>query len=370
MEILDNNFIHTFELLDITKKDINFFDIIPPKEIIVSKWLEFIFDPTKNGVGNLPLAKLLDLVDKDINIDDYEFNSIETESATDNQKRIDILIKYSGLWIVIENKIDSYENNNQTDDYYNYIESVKEDNKVVYVYLKPNYNKSIPVNSSFKTVTYNELINNLKEISKFDYYDKDVYKYFREFIISGGRFMSDVELEITDSLRFYIENIDKFDQITNEYKSKNKLMLNKMSEEIIASLNEDGSDYDYSKNTNAYIQFYKSNWKNERHDGVHYEVVFIGQNNSANLLGKKVLADIVLHIEKNITDSELKRFAENGIDKNGQSLQAFYNGEPIKIRVELSFITTEDIKESVNKIIFVLKDYKEKFESVIDKCLN
>ena len=363
MEILSESFRDAFELLDINKEYFDFFDIIPPKEVLVSKWIEFILNYKINGVGNLPMEKLLELTNKDIDIDEYEFQSIDTEVTTDNLKRIDILVKYNGLWIVIENKIDSFENGSQTNEYYNYIERIRGNNEVVYIYLKPNYNGSIPVNNAFQIVTYDRFINKLKEISEFEYNDKDKYKYLREFILSGGRFMNSEEMEITESLKFYIKHIDEFEKITNEYKDKNKQVKIMIAEHIISKLNEVEPVYEYSRNTNTFIQFYKSNWKNERHTGAHFEILF----NDSNIVGRVINADVVLHLEGSLNSKDMERFATYGITR--KSTLAYINDEAIDIKVNMNFTSSDGINKAIDEVTNILLSYIEKYETIIDQSV-
>ena len=367
MEILDDNFKRLFEYIKVDKRKFDFFDIIPPKEVLVSKWVEFILNPLANGVGNLPLSKLLELVNKEINLDELEFQSIETEVATDNLRRIDIFIKYDGLWVVIENKIESYENNEQTNDYYKYVESIKGNNQVVYIYLKPNYNNSLPLSNAFKVVTYDKFIGKLKEISEFDFNDKEKYKYIKEFIISGGRFMKSEEIEMSESLRFYIDNLDKFESIANDYKDKNKKLFNLISNRVLDVLNSNEIKYKSTKSVANYIQFYKDNWKNTQHTGIHFEIMFNVSYANANVLGKKMGTDIVLHIENKIDENDLINLEVNDITK--KSSQALFNNIPVKEHFELDFTTSDGINESINMIIDVLKKYRDKYEDIIDRAL-
>ena len=368
MEILDDNFKRLFEYIKTDKRKFDFFDIIPPKEILVSKWVEFILNPLENGIGNLPLSKLLELTNKAFNLDELAFQSIETEVTTDNLRRIDIFIKYDGLWVVIENKLESYENNEQTTDYYKYVESVKGNNQVIYIYLKPNYNNSLPLSNAFNVVTYDKFIDKLKEISEFDFNDKDRYKYLKEFIISGGRFMKSEEIEMTESLRFYIDNIDKFESIAYDYKEKNKKLFNLISDNVLATLNIDNEDYKATKSVVNYIQFYKDNWKNIRHTGIHYEIMFNVPYNNAYILGKKLGADMVIHIENSIDEFDLINLRKNGITKKGSL--AYFNNIPIKEHLELDFTTSVAIKKSIDTIVNIVLEYKKQFEEIIDKSMK
>ncbi len=364
MEIIDDSFKQLFNLLKIENKSFDFFDIIPPKEVLVSKWIEFILNPTSNGVGNIPTKKLLELLNDKIELDEYEFKSIDTEVSTDKLKRIDILIKYEGLWIVIENKIDSYENGNQTNEYYDYIEKTKGNNEVLYIYLKPNYNRSTPVNREFKIITYDRFIDKLKEIPEFEYVDKTKYKYLKEFIISGGRFMKNEEMEITDSLKFYINNLEKFEAIEEEYKNKNKKVINMIANAVVDSLNQNDIKYQYSKNTNTYLQFYKDNWNNENHQGVHFEIMF----GTSNIIGKLINANVVLHIEKNIKEDVLSRFENKSIKV--KSTLAYYNDNPVKETISLDFTSYDNIQKAIEIIINEFKKLSNQYELVIDEVLT
>ena len=60
--------------------------------------------------------------------------------------------------------------------------------------------------------------------------------------------MRSKEIEITDSLKFYLKNQKKFEDIINEYTSKNEQLLAKISHEIIDYLNsEEENKYDLLK---------------------------------------------------------------------------------------------------------------------------
>lgn len=369
MDLIDENFIQLFNRIVIENKNTNFFDIISPKEVLVSEWLAFIFDPSRNGVGNKTIEKLLDSVCKEKNLDELEFIKTSTEVTTNKNQRMDILIKYNGLWIVIENKIESHENGNQTLEYYKYIESIKGDNEVIYIYLKPNYNSSIPKEKMFKVLTYNELIKRLKEISEFDYYDKEKYKYLKEFLISGDRFMKNDELDYNDAVTFYMNNKNKLDKIEEEYIKQNRILHIKIRYDLLNYLNELGLNYltddDKSVSPRTYIQYYKKNWENEKHNGVHFELMF----HTDKILSNKVNCDIVLHLEGKIDQKIMDKFNKVGITKN-RSL-AFDNKKnlPISYHANLDFSTIQKYNESINILKKLLIKIINEYEKIIDTIL-
>ena len=122
------------------------------------------------------------------NLDGDDFIEIQREEKTDDWKRMDLIIKYSNIWIVIENKIRSSEHNKQTEAYYKYVEKkIKSENsknkkikEVVYIYLRPDWNepnnKNIPAKkfdgkTGFRNLFYSKLIEYLKNVNYFDISD-------------------------------------------------------------------------------------------------------------------------------------------------------------------------------------------------------
>lgn len=373
--MIDKNFEKLLKSIKIIEKDINFFDIISPKEVMVSEWLSFLFDPSRNGVGNLTINKLLESINIDYNLDELNFIKTNTEEVTNKGQRMDIVIKYDGLWIVIENKIESEENGQQTEDYYNYIESIKENNRIIYIYLKPNYNKSIPKkqwnkDNGFIVLTYSSLIEKLKEISEFDYNERGKYKYLKEFIISGDRFMKNEKLEYNDAVMFYINNKQKMESIEQEYKKQNKKLHEKLRYDVLNYLNEFSNGYktddERGINPRNYIQYYKDGWKNENYNGAHFEILF--QNEK--ILSDQVECNIVLHLENHITEEYLEKLKEKGITKN-RSI-AFDNNKNFSIsyKLKLDFSSYENYDTSLQTIIEYLKKIITEYENILDEVLG
>lgn len=361
--MLDNKFIEEFLNLKINKKQYDFFDIIPPKEVIISKWVEFILNPKENGVGIFPVQSLMNMAGYNYDLNYYEFDDSSTEVITDNQKRMDIVLKFKGLWIIIENKIESLENAEQTNEYFSFIEKNKGNNEAVYIYLKPNYNKSEPINKKFVVITYDEFISELKKISIDDYSDKNKYKYLHEFIISGGRFMKNNEIELTESIKFYVKELDRFKAIEDEYNNKNKLLFEKIANETTDYMNEIFGGYKNYKIGN-WIQFYKDSWNNEKHNGVHFEIIF----SDSKILGRNINASVVLHIENNISEQRLNSFKFIDITKKGN--QALLKNEEIKELIQLDFTSVENIEKSINKIYQSLFNLAQRYEHLVDAAMK
>lgn len=370
---LDNNFIEELKKIKYSERKFDFFDIISPKETLISSWLAFLFNPNLNGIGDLTIKKLLESLNLN---DEYDIDTMNFENTyTEKPDRIDILIEYDKLLIVIENKIDSYEHNNQTERYFKFIEEEKKDNKeVIYIYLKPNYNKSLPTkiydknNNGFRVLTYKELLNSLKTINESDYEEKDKYKYLKEFLISGERFMKNEEIEYTDSIKFYIENETILNQLNSEYTELNKKINTKLRFDILSYLKNLNNKYetDMDENSTArasnYIQYYLPNWKNENRKGIHFEILI----NDGKVLSKNIVVTVVLHIESDIQGELLSKLEKNGFAKN-----TYYNGKKIEyVLTNLDFTSNEKYEESKNKILEKLKLLVNKYEDTINRIIN
>ena len=182
-------------------------------ENIVSNWLSFIFNPDENGIGNKPIELLLNSVGCEYELENDNFKEIHREETTDNgRKRMDIVIKYSKLWIIIENKIDSFEHDKQTEKYFNYIEEKRKNERkkrirAEYIYLRPDWNQpddeNVPTKKfngkeGFRNLFYSELIKQLKKINTSDYKESEKFEYLKEFIKVGEKYYMGKEIKIRE----------------------------------------------------------------------------------------------------------------------------------------------------------------------------
>ena len=166
-------------------------------ELAHSSFLASLFSPDNNGgYGDIPLKKFIKLIDKKlveknfpdkkiksekslvafsneyipetcILFENYKLNNIEvnTEYKVKSNKSIDIKIDFIYIFddnstqsfsIIIENKIDAQEGNNQTNNYFSIIDNMKTNSKNVYVYLTLFTPKKAP-NNEFIVIAYDEL---------------------------------------------------------------------------------------------------------------------------------------------------------------------------------------------------------------------
>ena len=369
------------ESLKTKKQKISFLDVINKTydENIVSNWLSFILDPDSNGIGNKPIDVLLNAVDYNKNVELGEFRGIWREESTNDNKRMDLVIRYANIWIVIENKIYSSEHNKQTKKYFDYIEEEKGKEKedpvkdVVYIYLRPDWNNPDKTNipykkykgnkdNGFRNLYYSELINGLNNIKKSDYKEKEKFIYLKNFIENGEKYYMGKEMKITKEIETYIKYMDKIQKIKNEYEDLRKKILNK----LVGSLKEEFEN-DYYINDSSiragYIQIANKKWnrgKNTR-KGIHYEIII---NKFEEFVGlEKVQVCFDIHLEGDVKRKdkiELYNKYNNSVEveKNpNKTVDLWFR----LCKQEFDFSTVENIDNQIKSIVDIMKKIDRKW---------
>lgn len=370
------------ENLKIKKYKTSFLDVINKidDENIVSNWLSFILDPQNNGIGNKPVDFLLSAVNYDSKIELGDFKEIRREESTNDKKRMDLVIKYTNVWIVIENKIRSSEHGMQTEHYFNYIEKEKSEDKivkdVVYIYLRPDWNNpdnpNIPQKkyneeeNGFRNLFYSELIKWLKKIEEDEYIEKDKFIYLKKFIENGEKYYMGQELNITNEIQTYIDYMDKITDIKSKYEDLMKIVFSK----LINGLKEEFEEEYYINESNTgYIQIAGKNWndgKNTR-KGIHYEIYIREYSKFLGQKEVKVYFDIHMESEVNI---EKKKELRNRYKQEDDIKIVKDTNADLWFRLntkKLDFSTEEAIYNSIKSIIEDMKEIDSKWTAQINK---
>ena len=295
---------YAYNFLDVIKKvslcsndyAYNFLDVIKKadNENIISDWLSFLFDTQKCG-SIMPLRLFCRFAGVEIN---SETALIEREYSLDNRRRIDIIIKFEKDWIVIENKINSFECNEQTIDYVQKISEATKDKGITvhYIYLKPKYNKSHPKSEQFKVMTYEDIADVWKDIQSDDFAHQEYYTYFKEFMkLIKGRYAMPNEIKFDENTKIYIDYREKFDAVEKSYNRACKLVKDK----FLSMLDNVFPSDQWARNVRLdYIQFYKKDWN----DGLHFEIgTWSNKSTRVNfdkLIAKQVEITYCLHAER------------------------------------------------------------------------
>ena len=343
----------------ITIKDIpnTFLNIIGKSrdEVVISSMVAFLLNPNNTSIEII--EKILEHTQDDkeeynfvelLNNDSTVIPYIKTEEWTSQRSRLDIIIKFSSFWIVIENKIDSNENNDQS---LKYEEDLRKQTNlpIKYICLKPNYNKCELKNKHFINITYGELIQILKQISIYNFNKKENYIYMEEFIKHvEGYLVSEKEVEISEDIEFYIENKEKITQIENNYKKQCEIVKQKLEEKIKEKFGTGYKVYVSNSMRWQYLQIWKDNWENDNHDGIHYELF----GKIKELLNKETEIVFAIHNEHrtknkytNIKSKDLKT-------------------------IKYQFDTSENVEMSINMIVEELYKISQENDLKIDEEIN
>ena len=338
--------------IQIKETPITFLEIIGKSrnEIIISSLVAFVLNPdntNKKIIGQL-LEKTKNINDKYDFIEllsdkDNLFESIQTEEWLSNRSRIDIIIRFSKFWIVIENKVDSYENGEQSLRYEEELKS--KDVPIKFICLKPNYNKCILMNKNFAEINYSELVKILKEISEEELSKKESYIYIKELIKHSEVYlMSDNEIEIGEDVDLYIEYKDKIEKIIDNYKSQCKLVEQELVKRLERKFKEECGYQTFYHKTWNYFQVWKKNWNNENHNGIHFEIFC----NFSNLLGKKTKIVFAIHNES-------------------RTKNIYPNIKSYEITRKFDFDNLENIENSIDLIVEEFNKIIQENVDVIDK---
>ena len=350
-------------------------------ENIVSNWLSFIFNPDENGIGNKPIELLLNSVGCEYELENDNFKEIHREETTDNgRKRMDIVIKYSKLWIIIENKIDSFEHDKQTEKYFNYIEEKRKNERkkrirAEYIYLRPDWNQpddeNVPAKKfngkeGFRNLFYSELIKQLKKINTSDYKESEKFEYLKEFIKVGEKYYMGKEIKITDDIAIYIKHKKNITDIQKKYNEINNNIREKLENRL---KNQFEKDNNYFVNrAGPYYQIVKNNWKNI--NNIHYEILYYG---FPSLLGEKnAKINYDIHIEgKAVSNENIEKIIipqmkeKYGIKPDPTRSKSIWfklsNNDDV-----YNFENEEEIDKSIDKIVERMKEIDKKYTKEID----
>lgn len=145
--------------------------------------------------------------------------------------------------LTIENKIYSREHDDQTETYYKYVsnQSRYRNYEKVYVYLKPDFNSSLPACKNFHVLTYNQLLNLMASPS--DAIICDFMKHIKNNLITK-------EIELMDTDTRVLENYSKLKQIIKNAESKFEEVKRQIVADIFTNNRIQGIDYDPNENHN------------------------------------------------------------------------------------------------------------------------
>jgi hypothetical protein len=263
--------------LIIKEKPVTFLSILNKSynEVLVTKYLSYFLN--ENNTTRNIIKAILNKTAQNDTIDFVEllensiFENIKSEDSISNESRLDIIIKYSNFWIVIENKIFASESKeNQTLDYEIQLKKTNSNNlPVKFIYLKPYFNKSKPSNNNFAELYYDDLIEIFKKVKEQDLQKPENYLFLQDFIKHSEEFFMKNSQSVIDeeALKFYFDNKEKIEYIINAQKKQSY----NIRDLLVSSLSEAFPTFRVHF-APSYIQIYKDSWPNKSKTGIHFEI--------------------------------------------------------------------------------------------------
>lgn len=181
--------------------------------------------------------------------------------------------------LTIENKIYSWEHDNQTQTYFDWVTKNYKHTEKMFFYLHPTFNISKAVCKEYVDITYSDL---LSRITVDDYIIRDFKQHICEKLGDAYMTLDTNQIEIMD-------NLEKFELLISEskgkYKALQKNLLDKVEQQLsatykISSCKYPSSDSDLLKEikeTNSLIgsyRLYKPDWRSENKYYFYVEIKF------------------------------------------------------------------------------------------------
>lgn len=245
-------------------------------ENFISDYLAHILHPIDSGLGLEPIQSLLHFCGNSISLTEKDSGEIQIirEHQLSEESRIDILIVFKKikLLIGIENKIFSSERHKQTIRYSDSIQELYPEYTQVLLYLTPNGLK--PKSSEFKQISYKELLNILKPITKSEISPKNQLIY-QDFLLHVENYiMKSVNLKLSEKSLLYLKHAELISDLIESF-SKDSYMIFEVISEIIKGIFEGAfEEWEYSFSADRrYQQIWKKHWRTNQLS-IHFEFHF------------------------------------------------------------------------------------------------
>ena len=325
-----------------------FLDIINRSfdENIISLILKYVMQNDNEFLQNL------------LNVNNIVVDEVTTEYVISSSRRIDILVKTridnENAIIVIENKINSYEHSDQCQHYYEYIEKEFKNYKRYYIFLKPEYSFANTSCKYFKTMTYNDVYDAIRNDS--DIYIQDFKKEIKNNLVVKP--MNELENFILDNYKILKETIDDLTKRIDKF----------FVSELMPAVNDE-LGLNTEKVGNSYRFYNQKEWWSKElanKDDMYYfyiELVF-GNNN----IHKISLQQVVKRYSRN-ENSRISRF----MHQEYPSLTPFDGLWYVIDKKQVNFdniLSPEWKQKMIEQSIDVLKRYKDKQELLVEKFKN
>ncbi len=297
--------------------------------------------------------------------------TVEYEKYMDGSRAdIFIVIPDGKITVTIENKTDTWEHDDQTRAYYDWVEKEYPKYTNYFFYLCPNYNPSTPSCKAYKTVTYaaladmipkdtdDPIIRDLKKHSEdklgvnnmgLKNYDIKVIKHYDELT----KILSEAKQHIADYQNAAIEEIKEklmsdyrfywwkdWDEVENKDQIPNPLLI----------------ETDPARGIISSYRLYKPEWYERDLYYFYVEILFVHEKNYGDIRGIRYQRTLKVPTKNEVSITE-DRLREPGIKID------FYGQYGVLESLEPTYFSGDDIWENPDE------NWKEKFITDATKIL-
>lgn len=296
------------------------------------------------------------------------FNALELErlnlknikvkrfQRSDEGFEVDITLENEQFYAIIENKITHMAQKKQLATEFEKF-NPNDGREFVPIYLTP-FEKDKP-HKDFNVIKYDSIKNILNGLL-INCKNEDVKIFLIHYIDTIEEIVLGKFKGFSEKSRLYLKYYDVISEFEKEFKSDLRSLFRAIEDEIRQQkwFTQDWLVFV----AGAFIQVFKRNWRNEKHNGVHFEIYFGKYEIQKNIM------NIILHIEGNIKNKEL--FAKELYELSKEDLKTLTDytirGKGVTFLIkEMEFdekTIVDKIIEELNKIVFL--------EKYIDKLLK
>lgn len=297
------DFIEKSDFPEKSKHPLTFLDISrqTSKENVWSAIYAFFFHAeAEHGLGDLFQRSLIDLINESRNEkDDFKtLTDIQTEYSTNDNGRIDLLLKNETQAIIIENKVNHILNNN-LDDYW---DSVEQPYKRGVVLCLRKIAETKPTHNGFVYIEHSVLLKRVSSSYPLDYETshRKIFDYLNDFIQNVNNVTKPMDIK---NLNFCFTNQKKIHDVTqlnNEYKNH---IIKEVENALDIFTNGDERILKLAKAQNDRYRYYECPENPHLSITVIFDGLFNGNNDFAFVVELKY--DLI-EKAKSITDEELE----------------------------------------------------------------
>lgn len=269
---------------------------------------------------------------------------------------VDLTLENENFYAIVENKITHKAQKGQLATEFEKF-NPQDGRKFLPIYLT-SFEKDKP-HKDFRVITYFNIKNILKGLAQ-NCTNEDVKIFLRHYADTIEEIVLSKFKGFSEKSKLYSKYYDVISEFEREFKSDLRKLFSVIDDEI---RQQEWFTRDWRIFVaGAFIQIFKNNWRNEKHNGIHFEIYYGKYEIRENLMY------VILHIEGNIKNKE--QFAKKLYELAREDLKKLTD---YKIRGKgVTFLTKEvemdektivdKITKEINRIVFL--------EKHIDKLLK